>query len=188
MLNNTKQRYGIPSILFHWLTVLTVIGLFALGLWMVELTYYSEWYRTAPAIHKSTGILLLILTILRVIWNVLNPKPEMPANSALWEHKVAAITHGLLYLLLFGVMCSGYLISTADGRPIEVFTWFSIPALPWAIQNQEDIAGKIHEILAYSLIVLMCIHAVAALKHHFIDKDDILRRMLGLSLRDKSPH
>jgi len=74
---------------------------------------------------------------------------------------------------------SGYMISTADGRPISVFNWFDIPALPALIEQQEDIAGEIHFISATTLITLSLLHAAAALKHHFIDKDNTLRRMLG---------
>lgn len=76
-------------------------------------------------------------------------------------------------------MISGYLISTEDGRPIAVFGWFSVPALGALFDNQADIAGLVHEYVAYSLITLALLHAVAALKHHFFDKDHTLKRMLG---------
>ena len=77
-------------------------------------------------------------------------------------------------------MITGYLISTADGRALEVFNWFSIPATISGIEHQEDIAGDIHEILAFSLIAIVVLHAAGAIKHHVIDKDNTLKRMLGL--------
>jgi cytochrome b561 len=92
----------------------------------------------------------------------------------------AKIAHALLYLLLLITLISGYLISTADGRAIELFNLINIPALPFAIDNQEDLAGLIHFIVATILISLAAIHAIAALKHHFIDKDITLKRMLAL--------
>jgi cytochrome b561 len=76
-------------------------------------------------------------------------------------------------------MLSGYLISTADGRAVEVFGWFSIPATLSGLENQEDIAGEIHEWLAFTLIGLVMLHALAATKHHFINRDATLKRMLG---------
>jgi cytochrome b561 len=87
--------------------------------------------------------------------------------------------HKALYALLFTVMISGYLISTADGRAISVFNIFELPALPWSIENQEDIAGDIHFWLACFLVGFASLHALAALKHHFIEKDHTLKRMLG---------
>lgn len=186
MLNNTEQRYGLVSMTIHWLTVLTVLSLFGVGLWMTGLDYYHAWYKKAPDLHKSVGLLLLALTLVRIIWIIINPKPRPVPNSKHWERSVAAAVHGLLYLLLFSVMLSGYLISTADGRGIAVFGWFEIPALPWRFAQQEDMAGEVHEILAFSLIGVMLLHAGAALKHHVIDRDDTLRRMLGLPLKQNS--
>jgi cytochrome b561 len=88
--------------------------------------------------------------------------------------------HLLLYLVLFCVMLSGYLISTADGRAVEVFTLFEIPAIIYGMDGQEDIAGDIHFALAILLIGLVAVHAGAAIRHHFVDKDRTLKRMLGL--------
>jgi len=178
MFKNTEIQYGIPAMLFHWLTVVFVFTLFGLGLWMTNLSYQDVWYQRGPDLHKSIGILLFTLTFLRIIWMLMNPKPRPPASSPLWEQRLAVTVHGLLYLLLVVVMTSGYFISTADGRGIAVFNWFEIPALPWTVENQEDIAGEIHEVLAFSLIGLVVLHAVAAFKHHLISKDNTLRRML----------
>ena len=76
-------------------------------------------------------------------------------------------------------MVSGYLISTADGRPIAVFDWFEVPALITSIPDQADVAGLIHEYLAWALLIFSAVHALAALKHHFIDRDPTLKRMFG---------
>ena len=176
MWRNTEHHYGLISISLHWLVALTVIGLFALGLWMVELGYYDPWYRRAPDLHKSIGILLFLTMLLRLVWRTSNPQPLSEGTPL--EKKLAHKVHGLLYILLFSLMISGYLISTADGRAIDVFNLFSVPAIISGLENQEDIAGLVHQILGYSLIALVVLHALAALKHHFIDRDQTLKRML----------
>jgi cytochrome b561 len=178
-LRNTEQRWGLVSVIIHWFTAIAVVGMFALGLWMVELTYYDHWYRQAPFIHKSIGVLLFLLTLARLLWRWSNPRPvELTGHSA-FEKRAARIAHGLIYLLLFSIMISGYLISTADGRAVDVFNWFSIPATVHGHEQQEDIAGLIHLVLAVSLITLVTMHAAAALKHHFVDRDRTLSRILG---------
>ncbi|MCV6605035.1 MAG: cytochrome b [Porticoccaceae bacterium] len=175
MIKNTQHSYGLVAKLLHWLMALALIGLFALGLYMVELDYYDSLYRTLPHIHKSIGILLFVLLAGRLLWRWFNTQPRPQGNPA--ERRIAHWVHLALYLLMAAIMVSGYLISTADGRAIEVFDWFEVPATLTDIDGQEDIAGKVHEWLAWSLIVLVALHALAALKHHFIDKDTTLKRM-----------
>jgi len=145
---------------------------------MVELTYYDSWYTKAPNIHKSVGILLFALTVVRIIWRHFNTKPDSIAGHTQMERKAAEIVHRLLYILLFLIMLSGYLISTADGRAISVFGWFDMPATLSGIDKQEDIAGTVHLVLAISLIALVILHVLGAVKHHLIDKDNTLKRML----------
>ena len=176
MLHNSPDRYGWIAIFLHWISALAVIGLFAVGYWMVDLNYYSEWYRTAPHYHKSAGILLAVLTLARLIWKVKSTSPSGIGNKL--ERASAKVAHVLLYALLVALFVSGYLISTADGRGIDVFNWFSLPSAGELFDNQEDLAGNVHEWLAYGLIALAAIHALAALKHHFIDKDSTLKRMI----------
>lgn len=178
MLKNTTDNYGLVSKTFHWLSAIIIIGLFILGIWMVDLTYYSEWYKTAPHWHKSIGILLFIFTALRLLWKVINPKPLAEKSQTPLVQKSSHIAHLALYLILLVIMSSGYLISTADNRAIDVFDWFSIPSLGQLFDQQEDIAGEIHQYSAYILIALSALHAIAALKHHFIDKDRTLTKMI----------
>lgn len=178
-LRNDSEHYGLVAISFHWLVALVVVEQFALGLWMRSLGYYDAWYRLGPWWHKGIGVMLFGTVILRLVWRWSNPRPqELPTHKP-YERRLAGLTHGLLYLLLFVLMVSGYLISTADGRSLEVFDWFSIPATLSGIEHQEDIAGKVHSVLAWSLISLAGLHALAALKHHFFDRDRTLKRMLG---------
>ena len=177
MYKNTTQGYGRITKLLHWLSAIAIFVLFGLGFWMVDLTYYSEWYRTAPHWHKSVGILLLIATLLRLVWRKINIKPDAIDTHSAVVRKSTHIAHFMLYGLLLVLMCSGYLISTADGRAISVFNWFDVPALGELFSNQEDISGLIHEYVAYILISIAVLHALAAIKHHVIDKDATLTRM-----------
>ncbi len=176
---NSSSNYGLISITMHWLVALAVVGLFALGYWMVGLTYYNSWYRTAPDIHKSVGLLLFALMLLRVVWRMSSQGPAPLADHSRSVRLATKAGHGLLYAGVFAVMLTGYLISTADGRGISVFGWFEVPALVTAIPDQEDVAGQLHQYLAWALVILSAIHALAALKHHFIDRDATLKRMLG---------
>jgi len=176
---NGPDHWGALSIALHWLSALAVFAMFALGWWMTDLTYYDRWYHKAPYLHKSSGVLLFLATAARLGWTLAVGRPRERASHAPWERQAARLARIGLYLLLFGVMLSGYLISTADGRPVEVFGWFAVPALISGIDGQEDIAGAVHLTLASGLIALALLHAGAALKHHFIDRDPTLRRMLG---------
>ncbi|MDV7213477.1 cytochrome b [Azotobacter beijerinckii] len=180
---NSPLRFGLVSILLHWAVALTVFGLFGLGLWMGGLDYYSPWYRTAPDIHKGIGILLFLVMLLRLAWRLFSPPPGPLASHGPFVRLASRAGHGLLYLGLFALMIAGYLISTADGQPIEVFGWFQVPALVSGLPDQADVAGEVHELLAWALVGLAVLHALAALKHHFIDRDATLVRMLGRDTR-----
>lgn len=178
-IRNTSNRWGLVTVVIHWLTAATVICMFVLGLWMVDLDYYSQWYQSAPFIHKSTGIVLLLVTVARLVWRLLNAKPSPLENHGAFEIRAAGLAHALIYILLFSMMLSGYLISTADGRAIDVFGLFSVPATLHGIDKQEDIAGSVHFVLAILLMTLVTLHASAAVKHHVVDRDRTLIRMLG---------
>ncbi|MBU2894011.1 cytochrome b [Colwellia sp. D2M02] len=179
MLKNSPNGYGLIAIVIHWLMAITIFSVFGLGLYMVELTYYDTWYKGSLDLHKSIGMTLFIVLLLRMVWRFVNVTPQSADNNASrFEKGLAHYGHIFLYILMAVLMLSGYLISTADGRAIDVFGVVSIPAIPFSFENQEDIAGEIHEILAWALIVLSAGHALAALKHHFINKNNTLVRML----------
>ncbi len=180
-IKNTHETYGVIAIALHWLVAVLVVGLFALGWWMTGLDYYSSWYQTAPFIHKSLGMVLVLLLVARLIWRFINIQPDDEPGIPRWQFILAHGIHHMLYLLLFVIVISGYLISTADGRGIEVFGWFSVPALVSNLPEQEDIAGVVHWYVALILMGLVLIHMLAALTHHFIDRDRTLKKILGLA-------
>lgn len=172
---DTSQGYGIVSRLFHWLMAVAIFAMFALGVWMVKLDYYSPYYNAAPNLHRSFGILLLIALIVRWLWRASNPKPDADGLSP-FEQTASYAVHWGFYLLLLGLMVSGYLISTPDGQPIDVFGWFDVPSIV-KMRGLESSAGYVHRVVAYVVIALAVLHTLAALKHHFVDKSTILSRM-----------
>ncbi|MDT8282962.1 MAG: cytochrome b [Gammaproteobacteria bacterium] len=174
---NTAERYGFIAMLLHWGLAILIIAMFALGSYMVELDYYDPWYKKAPDLHRSIGVIITGLMIYRLFWRLSNPRPRESGET--WQRRLASWMHRLFYLLIAAIVISGYLITTADGQPVVVFHLFQIPAVFSGFGNQEDIAGEIHEWLTAILIVLVSLHALAALKHHFINRDSTLRRMLG---------
>ncbi len=176
-LGNTQNKYGLIAMLLHWSMAILIIALFALGTYMVELDYYHPWYKLAPDLHRSFGVIVAGLMIFRLAWRLSNKRPD--ELGAVWERRLARWLHRLFYALIAGIVVSGYLITTADGQPVVVFNLFDIPAVLTSIENQEDIAGEIHEWLTMTLIILVSLHALAALKHHFINRDSTLRRMFG---------
>lgn len=183
MLRNSRERFGWVSIAIHWLMAVAIIGMFALGIWMVDLNYDDDWYHRAPWVHRSVGMLLFFLLLFRLGWRLTNPVPEILGQW--WERLIAIWVHRGHYLFMFAVIISGYLISTAYGRGVEVFDWFEVPALLDADKGRESSAGFIHMLLAWGFMGYICMHAAAALKHHLIDKDVTLLRMLGLSKTEK---
>ncbi|APE32604.1 cytochrome b [Halomonas aestuarii] len=176
MWRNTRRGWGLASILLHWASALAVIGLFALGWWMTGLGYYDPWYNLGPWWHRSVGMLLLLATLIRLGSRLFQPTPEVRGSRL--ERQAAHLGHLALYVLLVVALVSGYLISTADGQGIQVFDAFEVPALVSDLPNQATLAGQVHWYSALALMVLSAGHALAALKHHWVDSTDVLVRMV----------
>lgn len=166
-------HYSATRKLLHWLSAATVVGLFASGLWMVELGYYDAWYQRAPAWHVNAGVLLFVATLARAMLQRQNP----PIQAVRIQRLAARVAHASLLLCIVLLALTGYGLSTADGRPLLFFN-IEIPGMGSLIPQQETALGKWHELLAYTTIALSLLHAAAAIKHHVIDKDDTLKRML----------
>lgn len=176
MWRNTESAYGWVAIVLHWLMALLVVGLYLLGDYMVGLDYTHPWYRAAPDLHRGLGMVTGLLLVLRFAWRLANPRPRLLGRP--WERRLGLAAHRLFYLLIGLVVVSGYLISTADGQPVSVFGWVRVPATLYGPENQEDVAGWFHAWFAHGLILLAALHTLAALTHHFLDRDATLVRML----------
>jgi len=174
---NTKSTYGIIARTLHWTMAIGIIGLFILGYWMRTLNYTSPYYQSAPDLHQSVGMVILVLLIFRLVWKIANPTPHVPTLTRL-EQVGSTLVHWAFYLILFVVMIAGYFILTSDGRGFEVFGLIDVPSV-YTQKGLEKLAGQIHWILAYLTMGLVALHGGAALWHHFIKKDDVLRQMTG---------
>ncbi|NKB76162.1 MAG: cytochrome b [Gammaproteobacteria bacterium] len=179
MIRNSKKSFGWVTIVLHWLIALTVIGQFSFGLYMLSLDYYDPRYHSLPFYHKSIGIIFAAILIFRIFWSLTNQFPDAAQGVKRWEHWLSIIVQWAMNLLLLIVVSMGYLISTATGDGIEVFSWFEIPATITSIDHQEDWAGEMHYWFALSVLLLAGFHGLAGLKHHFVDKDQTLNRMIG---------
>ena len=177
---DTTKRYGTVSILLHWLTAIAILGLFLLGFYMVTLDYYHPLYIRLPYLHKSIGVLVVLLPLCRFVWKRFNPSPLPIGSHTPIEITISRYTHTGLFALTGIVIFSGYLISTANNSGINVFNWFILPASVTTLPQQEDLAGLVHKYVAYAMLGTILLHAGAALKHHFVDKDVTLLRMLGV--------
>lgn len=179
-LKDTQESFGFVSKVLHWFMAILSISLFAVGLYMTELDYYDSLYHTLPWWHKSIGLLVMGLLLFRFIWKVINSTPQALSTHKKWEVFLAHIIQKIFYGLILLIGISGYFISTAKGKGIEFFTLFEVPAITQALEEDcADLIGEVHEILAITLIVFAVLHAMAALKHHFIDKDETLKRMIN---------
>jgi cytochrome b561 len=172
------QKYSLIARLLHWISALLVISLFISGWYMVELDYYSQWYITLPELHILGGVCLLVLWALIIfrLFVIKNTLPEL--NHKKSEAFLARWIKRLFYLLLTVIIVCGYLIATADGKTKILFDFINLPALSQFSAAQIDTLGWVHENLAYVLMFFVVLHVLGALKHHFIDKDSTLKRML----------
>ena len=173
---NTKSGYGLVARALHWSMALGIFGLFVLGWWMRKLTYYSPYYKTAPELHQSIGIVLLVLLVFRILWKLFNKSPD-DSDLTTVERNGSKLLHWGFYPLLLALMLAGYFISTLDGRSIPLFWLVDVPSI-YSQKGLEDLAGKLHWFLAYLTIAIALLHGGAALWHHFIKRDNVLKRMI----------
>ena len=179
MWRNAEDRYGLVSISFHWTIALAFVGLVALGIWMVGLSYYDPWYNASLALHKAIGIVALALAVAKFGWRLADPKPALAADLKRHERAGATAMHWVLNALIVLVPVTGYVISTSEGAGIDMFGLFEVPAILGRTENLRDLAIELHYYLAYGGIAFVAVHAGAALKHHFVDRGSTLKRMLN---------
>ena len=178
MWRNESDRYGLVSIGFHWILALAMLGLVALGAWMVGLNYYDPWYNRSLALHKAFGILVLVLALAKFGWHIADRRPGFGPEVKAYERAGATTMHWLLNAAIVLLPVTGYLISTSEGAGIDIFGLFEAPALFEVSEGTRELAIEIHYCLAYGVLALVAVHAGAALKHHLVDRGSTLRRML----------
>jgi len=176
-IRNNAEQWGAVSIALHWLTFVLVIGLMLVGL-SLDLLPKSPKYIWIFDLHKSTGLTVLALTVLRLAWRLLSPAPAPVAGTPRWQDGIAKLTHGALYGLLLLMPMSGWLYDSAGGlRPLRWFGLFRVPKLSGIDPDIKAFAHESHEMLFYILAALLLAHAAAALFHHYRLRDLTLVRM-----------
>ncbi|MDQ2076953.1 cytochrome b [Marinimicrobium sp. ABcell2] len=179
MITDHKSGFGLVTILLHWVSAFLIVFLFGLGLYMVGLGYYDPWYNRAPSLHISLGLVVLLLTLIRIVWRLIffrRPAP-LPEHSRSVRLLSATVQYSL-YGLILVVLVSGYLITTADGRSASLFGLIDFPSVMRLGVTGVDRAGFLHYWMAWAIIVLAALHTLAALAHHFVLRDRTLVRML----------
>lgn len=170
------MRYTSVAIALHWLMAIAVIGMIGVGLWMHELKN-SPFKIEIYTWHKWTGLTILLLAIVRVLWRVHRPPPPLPPMPR-WQELAADGSHYLLYGLLFAMPLTGWLMNSAAGFPLTWFGLFKVPALIGKSRDAFEFWEETHEILSRVLIGLILVHVAAALKHWWVDRDEVFTRML----------
>ena len=169
-------RYTTPAIVLHWLVALLIFVAFPLGLYMHDLPLSPDKLRLY-SYHKWIGITVLMLASLRAVWRLTHTPPPLPSDIAAWQRKASALVHGLLYLLIFAIPLSGWLMSSAKGFQT---VWFGVLPLPDLIGKDKALGEQladVHEALNFTMLALVVLHVGAALQHHVIERQPFLQRM-----------
>ena len=172
-----RTDYTGTAVALHWIAGALIVGNLAFGLYMVDLPlspaklrYYS-W-------HKWAGVTIFLVSAARLLWRLAHPAPALPASMPAWQRAAAAASHHLLYVLFFAAPLSGWLFSSAAGFQTVYLGALPIPDLLEKNTELADVLKLVHRFSNYTLAALVVVHAAAAVKHHVVDRDDVLSRML----------
>lgn len=185
-LRNSQEQYGVLAQLFHWAIVALIITQFvlaskaeALPLGLAKIAVLAQ--------HKSVGMTVFGLAIVRLLWRFMNPVPPMPASTPGWQRVAAHISHGALYALILITPLFGWMMSSARNFPVSYFGLFTFPDLVQPDKQLYEFFRDAHVLLAQAMFFVALLHALAALKHHFFERDNVLRRMLPVRLKSDRP-
>lgn len=173
-LKNTRDNYGSVAKFLHWLIFILVFVMIVGGFFLDDIP--DEYKGVIYNLHKLTGLTILFLMMLRVFWALCNQKPAMPASSPRWQNFAARTTHVVLYVLVIAMPLAGWIGSSAAGKGPHIGDMVLQLPVP-EDKSLKSLMFEMHELIAYLIIAFVSIHVLAALYHHFVLKDDVLRRM-----------
>jgi cytochrome b561 len=176
-LKTTAEVWGSAAKFLHWTIAIMVIMMMVGGNVMKDLPNNPDkmW---VYSIHKSMGLTILALMLLRLLWRAFDPRPADPPGLGSAARFTSRAVHMMFYVLLIAMPISGWLYNSASNFPLKWFGFFSVPALSGPDKDLKHFALETHETLFWIILVVLALHAAAALKHHLIDRDSVLRRML----------
>lgn len=177
---NPSTRYTTMAMALHWLTALLIFVAFPLGIYMHEMAL-SPLKLQLASYHKWLGVTIFMLTVARLVWRATHTPPPLPETIPQWQQRAAHGLHSLLYVLLLAIPLTGWLMSSAKGFSVVYLGLVQLPDLVGKDKALGDLLAEVHEMLNFGLFLLVGMHIAAALKHHFIEHDDTLRRMLPLT-------
>ncbi len=186
-VKNTQEGWGLVSQAFHWAVAFLVVGMLGLGYAMHNLVESLQLKFELYQLHKSLGFLTIILVLMRLAWRFANPVPRLPDSMRQQDKWLAHLSHIVLYGLLILMPLSGWInTETAElNIPTRIFGLFTLPDPFGPNKALNNFFHGAHEIMAWLIIVFVLVHILAALWHHFVAKDNILRRMLPFSVRPR---
>lgn len=173
--SNSGGHYSSVAVALHWIAAVLIVANLLLGVAMVPLPLSIRklhWY----AWHKSIGTTVFVLTCLRLAWRLVRPAPPPVAMPA-WQRRAAAASHTLLYVLLLIIPISGWLYSSSTGVQV---VYLGLVPLPDLVAKDKALAATlkaVHVTLNVGMVAVIALHTAAAMKHHFVDRDDVLARM-----------
>lgn len=176
--NKNMNKYTKTAIALHWLIALLMIAAFALGVTMVDIPGLTPTKLKYFSWHKWLGVTVLALVAVRLLWRLTHAAPTLPAGMPAWQAKVSGLLHGLLYALMFAIPLSGYFYSLAAGVPVTYLGVLPLPVLIEPNPELKVLLKAVHYWLNMTLLASVGLHVAAALKHQFIDRDGVLKRML----------
>lgn len=177
MLRNGSTSWGSVAKAFHWTMAALIVAQVALGVMAVT-------WRLSPAKiqlffwHKSLGIALLALLALRLAWRLVNPTPSLPSGMPAWERAAARVSHAMLYLLLAALPITGWIVNSAANIPVRIFGLVPLPAIVEPNKPLAELFARVHLTLVVALVLVLALHVAAALRHHWVKRNDVLLRML----------
>jgi cytochrome b561 len=175
-LRSTEHQWGSVAKFFHWLIALAILGNGAFGL-LMDLAGSPMKKISWLALHKSIGLTILALVLLRILWRWGDRRPvDEPAPR--WQQRTSRAVHGVLYVMIIAMPLSGWWFNSITGKPLQWFKLFNLPALASKNDDLRHFAQGVHEYLFWFLILVLVAHVGAALKHHLFENDNVLRRML----------
>jgi cytochrome b561 len=178
MLRDTPESWGSLTRFLHWGMAVLILAELALG-WTAKLWRLSPTKLDLFVWHKSIGILLLGLALLRLLWRLANPTPVLPAGMPRWEQRAARTSHATLYFLMFAMPLSGWVAHSAANIPLKLFWLVPLPDIVAPDKALAELAKGVHLALFLLFVAVLTLHVAAALYHHFRRRDTVLARMLS---------